>query len=317
MRRWIVIAVISFSFALLTGCATVTTGSTQNIAVTTDPDGADCSFSRNEQFIARVNPTPGSLSISKSGSSLSVSCKREGYHDIVETIGSEFQAVTLGNILIGGIIGIAVDAASGAINKYPESVSVKFVPLVFHTAEQRERFFDSLKASSVLAYSRAAAEIERACKPEECATLLKAAEAARDARAADIERRRLLAKVTPADNVAAAATNAISASARPSLQRLNRTEAEALTRGKTWDFGILETGAASTWEFSGSNVYGRGRGSFQYSGDWRFNEKDEVCIRWTTRQFVDRCVWIARRGDKFVLTDAKTPETEFATVSVK
>lgn len=314
--RWI-ISVISMSVALLTGCATITTGSNQNIAVTTDPDGADCSFSRNDQFIARVNPTPGSMSVSKSGSSLSLSCKREGYHDIVETIGSEFQAVTLGNILIGGIVGIAVDAASGAINKYPESISVKLVPVVFHTAEQRERFFDSLKATSVLAYSRSAAEIERSCKPEDCATLLKAAEAARDARAADIERRRLLAKVTPADSVAAAPTNAASASARPTLQRLGRTEVEALTRGKTWDFGRIETGASSTWEFSGSAVYGRGRGSFQYSGDWRLNERDEVCIRWTTRQFVDRCVWIARRGDKFVLTDAKTPESEFATISVK
>jgi hypothetical protein len=316
MHRSIFIAVIGISFGLLTGCATITTGTTQNIAVTTDPDGADCSFSRNDQFIARVNPTPGSLSISKSGSSLSVSCKREGYHDTAETIGSDFQAVTLGNVLIGGVIGIVVDAASGAINKYPESIAFKLLPLVFQTAEQRERFFDGLKATSVLTYTRAAADIERSCRPEECVALLKSAEAARDARAVDIERRRLLAKVTPADTAAIAATSA-TASARPSLQRLSRTEVEAMTRGKTWDFGTLETGAASTWEFSGSAVYGRGRGSFQYSGDWRLNEKAELCVHWTTRQFVDRCVWVARRGDKFVLMDSKTPEIEFATVSVK
>ncbi|HZA96691.1 MAG TPA: hypothetical protein VE421_11185, partial [Burkholderiaceae bacterium] len=234
-----------------------------------------------------------------------------------ETIGSEFQAVTLGNVLIGGVVGIVVDAASGAINKYPESVAFKLLPLVFQTAEQRERFFDGLKATSVLTYTRAAADIERSCRPDECVALLKGAEAARDARAADIERRRLLAKVTPADAAAKAATSATAASVRPSLQRLSRTEVEGMTRGKTWDFGILETGAANTWEFSGSAVYGRGRGSFQYSGDWRLNEKDEVCVRWTTRQFVDRCIWVARRGDKFVLTDSKTPEIEFATVSVK
>ena len=184
----------------------------------------------------------------------------------------------------------------------------------FPTGEQREGL-DSLKATSVLAYSRAAAEIERSCKPEECAPLLKAAEAARDARAADIEGRRLLAKVTPPDSVAAAATNATSASARPTLQRLSRTELEALTRDKTWDFGNSVSGASNVWQFSGSTVYGRRLGWQHYSGDWRLTDKDEVCVKWPTRQFVDRCIFVARRDDKFVLTDSKTPEIEFATIS--
>jgi hypothetical protein len=37
---------------------------------------------------------------------------------------ADFQAATLGNILIGGVIGVVVDAASGAMGTYPPSVAV-------------------------------------------------------------------------------------------------------------------------------------------------------------------------------------------------
>ena len=33
-----------------------------------------------------------------------------------------------GNVLLGGVIGLGVDAASGAMNKYPDLVTVAMVP---------------------------------------------------------------------------------------------------------------------------------------------------------------------------------------------
>ena len=36
--------------------------------------------------------------------------------------------MTFGNILFGGIIGVAVDASSGAMNEYPSSVTVRLIP---------------------------------------------------------------------------------------------------------------------------------------------------------------------------------------------
>jgi len=43
-------------------------------------------------------------------------------------IPSGTEAMTAGNIVFGGIIGLGVDAASGAMNKYPDIVTVAMVP---------------------------------------------------------------------------------------------------------------------------------------------------------------------------------------------
>lgn len=122
--------------------------------------------------------------------------------------------------------------------------------------------------------------------------------------------------LTAAEPVPSSQTDQRSAVARATAGRLNRAELEALTRGKTWQFGVAESGAASVWEFSGSQIYARARGSSR-SGDWQINDKDEVCVKWRTRQFADQCVWVARRGDDFVLIDAGGLGSEVATISVK
>jgi hypothetical protein len=36
--------------------------------------------------------------------------------------------MTAGNVVFGGIIGLGVDAASGAMNKYPDIVTVAMTP---------------------------------------------------------------------------------------------------------------------------------------------------------------------------------------------
>jgi hypothetical protein len=37
--------------------------------------------------------------------------------------------MTAGNLIVGGVIGIGVDAMSGAMNKYPDVISVPMVPI--------------------------------------------------------------------------------------------------------------------------------------------------------------------------------------------
>jgi hypothetical protein len=37
--------------------------------------------------------------------------------------------MTAGNLIVGGVIGIGVDAMSGAMNKYPDFISVPMVPI--------------------------------------------------------------------------------------------------------------------------------------------------------------------------------------------
>lgn len=126
----------------LSACATVTTGADQTISVVTDPSGAECRLDRGNSTIAIVNPTPGTVLVDKSKDAILVRCQSEGYQETAANLSSEFQGATIGNVLLGGLIGVAIDAGSGAMNKYPEQVTLLLIPASFSSAEERDRFFD-------------------------------------------------------------------------------------------------------------------------------------------------------------------------------
>jgi hypothetical protein len=106
--------------------------------------------------------------------------------------------MTLGNILLGGVIGVVVDAASGAMMKYPESVTFTLIPKLFDSDAARDKFFGDMRDTFLGEYAEVVARIKAKCAPDACENDLKAAEAGRDSRLAEIEKRRLLAKVKPA-----------------------------------------------------------------------------------------------------------------------
>ena len=147
------------------------------------------------QMCIRDSPTPGVIHVGKTSGAISVQCRCEGYQETVGSVGSEFQAATFGNIILGGIIGVVVDAASGAMSKYPESVTFTLLPLAFNSAAERDHFFDELRTTFLADYEEVVSRIKTSCKQSECETQLKAADAARDQRLADIEQRTLAAKV--------------------------------------------------------------------------------------------------------------------------
>jgi hypothetical protein len=128
--------------ALLTGCATVTTGSKQSITLLSDPEGATCLMEREGETIGAVSSTPGSVMVGKDKDPIDIACNKPGYLDGSRTVESTFQGATLGNVLIGGVIGIAIDAGSGAMNRYPESVELTLIPESFDSADARDRYFD-------------------------------------------------------------------------------------------------------------------------------------------------------------------------------
>lgn len=112
----------------ISGCSTITTGTTHELAITSSPSGANCRASRDDKVIGAVNPTPGSLIVGKSTRDMVINCTLPGHQAGVSVVKADFQAWTLGNLLIGGVVGVAVDAASGALGKYPPSVMVALAP---------------------------------------------------------------------------------------------------------------------------------------------------------------------------------------------
>lgn len=108
----------------LPACATVTTGTTQSLSVITDPPGAACRLERGGSAIGIVNPTPGTVQVSRSMHDIQVQCRRPGYQPALATVSSQFEPLFLGNILIGGLIGMGIDIASGAGAYYEPSATI-------------------------------------------------------------------------------------------------------------------------------------------------------------------------------------------------
>ncbi len=51
-------------------------------------------------------------------------CKKDGFQEATYKIESHFNGATAGNILAGGIIGMGVDAATGANYNFPAEVKI-------------------------------------------------------------------------------------------------------------------------------------------------------------------------------------------------
>jgi hypothetical protein len=119
---------VGFLTLLLPGCATLFEGTSQSVSISTDPAGADCTVDRHGSRIGQVNPTPGSIHIDKSKDDLSVLCKHPGYLPATVAESPKFQGTTFGNIIAGGVVGVIVDAASGANFAYPTEVKINLAP---------------------------------------------------------------------------------------------------------------------------------------------------------------------------------------------
>lgn len=141
----------AFAFTLCamlfaTGCATVVKGRSQILAVNTDPEGASCTLHRNDGAIGGVNPTPGTAQVTKTGAPIDVTCIRHGHLEAKVRVSPSVQGWTAGNAVLGGVVGLIVDAGSGAIFEYPAEVVVKLTPESFSSTALRDAYLDERRA---------------------------------------------------------------------------------------------------------------------------------------------------------------------------
>ena len=108
--------------AMLSACATLVTGSSQSITVSTNPPAANCTLDRVGARIGAVSSTPGSVLVEKSKNNLSVTCSKDGFQTATVVREPSFNGATLGNLILGGPAGLIIDAASGATFKYPDDI---------------------------------------------------------------------------------------------------------------------------------------------------------------------------------------------------
>jgi hypothetical protein len=117
------IAALAACGMAVSGCATIIKGTTETVNVTSPPvRGARCVLTTADRYWDLI--TPSSVRLPRSGDDLSVVCTKRGFKDSAETIPSHFNFVTLGNLVIGGMVGVTVDAVSGANESYPADIAL-------------------------------------------------------------------------------------------------------------------------------------------------------------------------------------------------
>ena len=99
----------------LPACATMTRGTTQEFTVESTPPGAQATTSNGFECVS----TPCTFRMSRKDA-FNITVSKEGYvsqtHEITSSMSGAGGAALAGNVLVGGIIGGAVDASSGALN---------------------------------------------------------------------------------------------------------------------------------------------------------------------------------------------------------
>lgn len=120
-RRTAVLVMAGSLVVGLTGCGTILGGSAQEINVSSEPSEATVRFDR----VNRTVTTPAEVEL-KRKNAYEVTFSKEGYTTERTVIESNLRAgILVLDILFTGLIGVAIDAGTGAWNALsPENVSV-------------------------------------------------------------------------------------------------------------------------------------------------------------------------------------------------
>ena len=119
----------------LQNCATILSGSTQQVTINSNPKGAQVYVDG-----VKYGKTPVSIALKKPGlGDKYAELRLDGHESRVILLNKSLDGLTFLNIIIGGIIGLGVDMATGAINKYqPGSYNVELDKLVSYNIEELE-----------------------------------------------------------------------------------------------------------------------------------------------------------------------------------
>ena len=108
----------------MNSCATIFSGSRKNVAITSSPSGARVYVNGQDKNVT----TPAQVKVKKKAE-VNYEFKKEGYEDAKYVDHSKFDAMFLGNILLGGIPGMAVDLATGAYHRISPNIHANMTPL--------------------------------------------------------------------------------------------------------------------------------------------------------------------------------------------
>lgn len=113
----IIRTVLLSSILFLSSCATIISGSRQNVEITSEPSSAKVYINEIE-----IGQTPVQKKL-KRNQEYQLILKLDGYKTYETKLEKKFNAWYIGNIAFGGLIGIIIDPITGAMHKLkPEEI---------------------------------------------------------------------------------------------------------------------------------------------------------------------------------------------------
>jgi hypothetical protein len=119
-----------FICTLVTGCASIVSKSHYDLAINSEPIGANFVVSNKAGKRVYNGSTPATVKLSASAGyfkneTYTINLNKPGYDERTYYLSSSLDGWYWGNLLLGGIVGmLVVDPATGAMYKLPESVDI-------------------------------------------------------------------------------------------------------------------------------------------------------------------------------------------------
>lgn len=111
----------------LFGCASIIEGTDQTLIVNLSPKEATCDVKREGVSVAHISGSNRSLNVSKSKDDLLFTCKAPGYKEQFVKIESSASGWGVVSCLLVDLC--ITDYSTGALNKYPETLTISLTPM--------------------------------------------------------------------------------------------------------------------------------------------------------------------------------------------
>lgn len=114
MKKYLYLTLACVSILMFSSCATLFTGTKDVVYFNSNPQGARVFVDGVE--VCRA--TPCQVAVKRTLGTKLAEIKLDDYEARIVKLDKSFNAVTLLNILLGGLIGLGVDCATGSLMKY-------------------------------------------------------------------------------------------------------------------------------------------------------------------------------------------------------
>ncbi len=110
MKRWSATVVGAISLLFAAACATIMSGGTQKIKISSTPPGATVTADPGGYRVT----TPAEMALPRKDGPYRLKFEKEGYAPVEVDLTPGTNGWVWANILIGGLIGLAIDYSTGA-----------------------------------------------------------------------------------------------------------------------------------------------------------------------------------------------------------